>query len=366
MIHGQRRLLSTISKKIAVPKASLFPPKEAKSREQRNAFKPEEWIARQPPPPSALKAFAHRIGLSDSLADPAVIQQVCIHPSFVAVHQAQRPNEPIPPSNGSLASVGNALLGLFATEYVHMTYPHLPTRVMKAVVSAYVGPLSCASVAQEMGAAQLLRWDRTPNGATRASLLHTEALSSIPRALTALIYQQRSLSSARKWTHDFFLSRTVDIRALIRFRDPKVALVDTVAKFGRERPISRLLRETGRLSNSPVFVVGIYSGTDKLGEGFGSSLKMAEYRAAEDSLHRLYLVQHPPEHSALPTTTFPSTPIFRFKGASETYTPGPMGQSEVNYGLSGRGGSTAGAGRQRLPGGVVYADEPESDRHRSK
>lgn len=40
----------------------------------------------------------------------------------------------------------------------------------------------------------------------------------------------------------------------------------------------RLLKETGRFSNSPVFVVGIYSGQDKLGEGFGSSLKMAEYR----------------------------------------------------------------------------------------
>jgi len=40
----------------------------------------------------------------------------------------------------------------------------------------------------------------------------------------------------------------------------------------------RLLKETGRFSNSPVYVVGIFSGADKLGEGNGSSLKMAEYR----------------------------------------------------------------------------------------
>ena len=40
----------------------------------------------------------------------------------------------------------------------------------------------------------------------------------------------------------------------------------------------RLLKETGRLSISPVFVVGIYSGGEKLGEGFGSSLKIAEFR----------------------------------------------------------------------------------------
>ena len=40
----------------------------------------------------------------------------------------------------------------------------------------------------------------------------------------------------------------------------------------------RLLKETGRFSNSPVFVVGIFSGADQLGEGFGASLRMAEYR----------------------------------------------------------------------------------------
>ena len=42
----------------------------------------------------------------------------------------------------------------------------------------------------------------------------------------------------------------------------------------------RLLKETGRFSNSPIFVVGIYSGADQLGEGFGSSLRMAEYRVS--------------------------------------------------------------------------------------
>lgn len=46
----------------------------------------------------------------------------------------------------------------------------------------------------------------------------------------------------------------------------------------------RLLKETGRLSNSPIFVVGIFSGADKLGEGFGSSLKMAEFRVSLEHL----------------------------------------------------------------------------------
>lgn len=47
----------------------------------------------------------------------------------------------------------------------------------------------------------------------------------------------------------------------------------------------RLLRETGRLSSTPIFVVGVFTGKDKLGEGFGSSLKMAEYRVRLARLH---------------------------------------------------------------------------------
>jgi large subunit ribosomal protein L44 len=129
----------------------------------------------------------------------------------------------------------------------------------------------------------------------KQGVTHADALASVPRALTALIYHHRSLAVARKFAHTFFLSRLVDLRGLIKFRDPKLALSFTVEQFGRERPISRhvllfimqflrlimafrLLRESGRTSNSPIYVVGIFSGVDKLGEGFGSSLKMAEYR----------------------------------------------------------------------------------------
>jgi large subunit ribosomal protein L44 len=45
--------------------------------------------------------------------------------------------------------------------------------------------------------------------------------------------------------------------------------------------VDRLVKETGRLSTAPVFIVGIYSGLEKIGEGYGSSLSMAETRVSE-------------------------------------------------------------------------------------
>ena len=115
-----------------------------------------------------------------------------------------------------------------------------------------------------------------------------------------------------------------------------------------------MLKETGRFSISPVFVVGIYSGQDKLGEGFGSSLNMAEFRvrmssfvprlwfltkikAAEDSLQRLYLTRTPPEQLRLPSQTLAGD-VFANLGLLKVtpYIPGELGHAEVNYGSAGR------------------------------
>jgi len=317
MSHVQKRLVTTAAKLTSLSATNLtkFPPKQAlivKSDVPQPTFDPEIWASLQPPPPPALSAFAHRIGLASILTSTDLIQRACTHPSFTALYSQHYPREAPPSTNAQLVILGNSLLGLFATEYLNAKYPYLPTRVQKAALTAHVGPATCASIAQEMGAAPLVRWHRTvrfslardiltlmniaqPRTPTRPSVLHTDALASVPRALTALVYQQRSLFSARKFVHSYFLSRQIDLRGMLKFLDPKKALLEMVKKFDREKPKSRyasqqsiadvvvdlcarLLKETGRFSNSPVFVVGIFSGADQLGEGFGSSLKMAEFR----------------------------------------------------------------------------------------
>ncbi|KAH9987122.1 60S ribosomal protein L3 [Russula compacta] len=339
MRHPQRRLVSTAARLASVPLSSLrsFPPKEALAASSSSStFSPDTWTVLQPPPHSALSALGHRIGFGSALQIPE-LEQACTHPSILPLFARRHPHQKPPPANGNLSTLGNALLGLFASELVAASYPHLPTRVIKAAVSAYVGPSTCANVANEVGAAPLLRWHRTPPTPLKPAILHHDALSSISRSLVALIYQRRSLSSARKFAHQFFLSREVDLRKMLKFRDPKVALAETVAKFGREKPISRLLKETGRASNSPVFVVGVYSGTEQLGEGFGSSLRMAEYRAAEDALHRLYLTKTPPEMVRLPTMTFPDVDGDIFTEGDEiAHRPGELGTTEVRIGSAGR------------------------------
>jgi large subunit ribosomal protein L44 len=158
----QRRLASKLAS-VSTTNIQKFPPKEAlfEHREiPKPPFSPELWASLQPPPPSALSAFSHRIGLASVLSSTDIILQACTHPSFLVIHRQQSPHEQLPATNGHLETIGNALMGMFASEFVFAAYPYLPTRVLKAAITAHVGGLSCASVAHEMGATPLVRWYR--------------------------------------------------------------------------------------------------------------------------------------------------------------------------------------------------------------
>lgn len=81
-----------------------------------------------------------------------------------------------------------------------------------------------------------------------------------------------------------FLSRQVSMASLLTSRDPKRILSHTCAKYSLEAPVSRLIAETGRASISPIFVVGVWSGNTKLGEGTGSAIRMAEFRVSTQAV----------------------------------------------------------------------------------
>lgn len=188
MGHVSKRLVTSAAKIASVSTAHLprFPPKEALfvQREVPKApFSPETWASLQPPPSSALSAFSHRIGLASVLSTPEVVLQACTHPSFLPLHHQQYPHEATPATNAQLAPLGNALMGLFATEYIQAAYPYLPTRVLKAAVTAHVGPQTCASVAQEMGATPLVRWHRAVRS-FRISQLRVLTTSSSLKLIT--------------------------------------------------------------------------------------------------------------------------------------------------------------------------------------
>lgn len=332
---------------------------------------PAMWASLKSQTPSAVATLGSRFHLITSSMPKdtyerrmALIRAACTHPSLVSVQQkayalplsVQERNQ-IPElhesieHNAQLATVGNSLLGMIAAEHFHLKFPHLPTRVLKAFVSAYVGPSTLADVGSELGVLGqgVQRWDRTgatsltrrnARGTTSAPLLSKDVAAQCVRALVAVQFQELGIAAARAFVHSYLLSRRLDLASLLKFRDPKRVLSSTCKKYGKPAPQSRMLAETGRLSISPVFVVGVYSGTIKLGEGSGSSIRMAEFRAAEDALRRLYLAELPDGSFTLPSITLDASfagrgelphtlKIAASRTTAPAHVPQPLGRAEV-------------------------------------
>lgn len=288
------------------------------------------------PHPSAAERSTKLYALRSRLSLPPrfplpVLARTLIHPSA-------DPNPAF--NNASLSILGRQLLGYYTSEWLLCNYPRLPMDVVFAATEAYIGPRALTTIASEWGieaAAEpggevdpgLLQFKRIQSGdalpaelrrqapwkwniTTTHKIMKTdefgsdnaapsphalqstpvpleEAAQSFVRALIGALHVHLGSPLVKRFFRDHFLSRHLDISTIFDFRMPTRDLSRLCAREGFEPPVARLISETGRLSRHPVFVVGVYSGKDKLGEGSGSSLDEAKTRAAAAALKAWYL-----------------------------------------------------------------------------
>ncbi|KAJ5481992.1 Double-stranded RNA-binding [Penicillium sp. IBT 31633x] len=245
-------------------------------------------------------------------------------------------------NNASLATLGHDLLSYYATEHLICTYPRLPLTVIFAAMYAYAGPKTLAAMAREWGVELaalpggevdpgLLQFRRlepgaeVPSGFSRparpyeaqknwrktvtskifyddefgdplkgttqsaAGVTAEQASAEFVRAVMGSIYLHAGRAAAKRFFEQHFLSRHLNISELFNFQAPARDLTRLCARESFERPVAKVISETGRKSRHPVFVVGIFSGQDKLGEGAGASLIEARERAAVAALKGWYL-----------------------------------------------------------------------------
>lgn len=128
------------------------------------------------------------------------------------------------------------------------------------------------------------------------------ASASFIRALTGALYLHAGTAAVQHFHKNHVLSRHLPLHTLFAFTHPTRDLSRLCQREGLEPPVARLISETGRLSRTPVYVVGVFSGEDKLGEGAGSSLNEGRVRAAAAALRSWYLYSPPESEVVLPSS----------------------------------------------------------------
>lgn len=122
-----------------------------------------------------------------------------------------------------------------------------------------------------------------------------EAYAGFVRAVIGALYLHGGQEAAKTFIKDHILSRHLDMASLFQFSQPIRDLKRLCAREDFEDPVARILSETGRYSRTPVFVVGIFSGSEKLGEGADASLDLARERASVAALKSWYLYSPGPD-----------------------------------------------------------------------
>jgi len=145
--------------------------------------------------------------------------------------------------------------------------------------------------------------DNTSGTSDSASgaVTQNDASAAFIRAVFGALYLHAGQPAIQPFHEAHVLSRHLPLHTLFNFRFPARDLSRLCAREGFEPPVARLISETGRMSRTPVFIVGVYSGKDKLGEDAGSSLEEARVRAAAQALRSWYLYSPPRDDVCLPS-----------------------------------------------------------------
>lgn len=299
---------------------------------------PRQSVPPSPSPDAALKS-AKLAALRSRLSLPVqlplqTLARLLVHPSADNSPQF---------NNHALSVLGTDLLLHYTSEHLMTTYPRLPMEVLWAAMSAYTGKKALQAMAREWGVEYaadpghevdpgLLQFKRLPPGTpdpdieqerpdpegsevvfrrginARAvygdgfgymkpaenpdlneGVTATAAAASFVQALVGAIFLYGGRPATKAFFKEHFMSRQLPVGELFSFVQPARDLAKLCAREGFAAPVAKVISETGRRSRHPVFVVGIYSGHDKLGEGAGASLQEGRHRAAAAAMKGWYL-----------------------------------------------------------------------------
>ncbi|KAJ1666723.1 54S ribosomal protein L3 mitochondrial [Coemansia sp. RSA 1813] len=228
------------------------------------------------PGTSTFSALESRLNLK--FKDTELMEQVCTHRSYEQGRVA---------TNERLVWIGKRVLNLHVGEHLQKTYPNLPPEMLQDVQHANFGLSGLAEVAKHFGMQPAMRWKPVVKEAPQVGL--TKVLGKSVQALVGAIYQDLGDAAARAFVAQHIVqSRPVDVENVMLIKNPKLMLRALCKRKNLPYPVARILKETGRFTSSPVFIVGIFTGTRMIGMGYGSSIKMAEFRAAKDALLKHY------------------------------------------------------------------------------
>lgn len=226
-----------------------------------------------------IEAFQNKYNIC--FTDYSIIATALKHRSYLNLT-----NEPRISSNERLEFLGDAVLDLVVTHFLYKKFPQKAEGQLSKVKSVLVSKPVLADIAVNMSLGDLVmmnRGEEKTGGRQRKSIL-----ADAFEAIIGAIYLDLGLGEAEKFIHSYLLS---DYRKILRkglYKNYKSILLEYGQSNGGGLPEYRIVHELGP-DHAKEFVVEVWIGAEKFGEGKGKSKKIAEQEAAKQAVKKLNL-----------------------------------------------------------------------------
>ena len=190
--------------------------------------------------------------------------------------------------NSRLSFLGHTLVQYFVTEHLLRAYPNMEANGLGDIAKFLLNDPAVAKCADHLGITDLIQSQKRLDDPNKQKVIVRALLATV-----SCLHLDKGPAAARKFVAEIITSKMagVDLHEVIKLQHPRYVLRSILVSLGLPRAESRLLKETGRATHFPTFVVGVYSGERQLGEGCGTSLKRAEREAIVAALHRHFATQ---------------------------------------------------------------------------
>ena len=208
--------------------------------------------------------------------NPDYLVQALVHRSFL------NENRTFPLAhNERLEFLGDAVLELIVTEFLFQNYLN-PEGELTNWRAALVNANMCATVAQDIGLEPylFLSHGESKDANTKA---RGYILANALEAVIGAIYLDQGVEMVKQFITRWILTKLPEVLELGLWMDPKSRFQEASQEIVGVTPTYRVLKEEGP-DHEKNFVVGVYLGKEKIGEGFGTSKQEAQTDAAEAAL----------------------------------------------------------------------------------
>lgn len=221
-----------------------------------------------------LKDFAKHIGIE--FKNIKNLEQAFVHRSFI--------NENVKSGlehNERLEFLGDAVLELSVTDFLFRKYKGKSEGELTAHRAALVNAVTLSEIAIELGMNEYLflsKGESKDTGRARQSIL-----ADAFEAVIGAIYLEHGYKEADEFIQKYLLSKTQEVVKRGLLKDAKSKVQEKSQEIYGLTPKYKVLKEVGP-DHDKKFIVGIFFGPEKVGEGEGKSKQEAETSAAQKAL----------------------------------------------------------------------------------